>query len=344
MNHFQDIRDTIKDEMIKSYEEKTLIPFVGAGLSKNIDGFPDWNEFVDILQNKLSNEGIINENDFKRFNNPFEKTEFYVREIGKKECGIHDPVLKEDEFDKVYKIGRKRLLEEIVKTLNPKYNSNAKYDKSNWTLHNILTEKFEKIYTTNWDKVLESANFRKKIKKAEIIKYHGDFEKNKKWIVACETDYLKRMSNDSHLDIRFKNDLIRNDFVFFGYSFRDPNIKFNLYQLGEILFTAKNSYNAKMDIHKIYWVTNEIHDIPNLTLLSSMFNNIRVYPLFDDNKETQITNCCQEKGYMERNKDNCLKCSDYNKMIDKNQKCSYQECLGNGTKEEIINLLKSFKR
>jgi hypothetical protein len=354
-NRFDDHnRSSVKEQIIDSYKRDRLIPFVGAGLSKNIDGFPDWDEFIVKLKQDLVNQKIIDADSigFDSLRSPFEKTEFYVREVGWQLCKgeeYKDKVLNAKELDKIYKKGRKELLKKIKEILSPKKNKKAKYNKDKWAIHNLLVQKFsgKKIYTTNWDLVLE--NSRSKCReKVNIVKYHGDYRKSFD-IVACETDYMNRMSKDTHLDIIFKSDLLQNDFIFLGYSFRDPNIKFNLYQLREVINAARISYAAKIDLGKIFWITNEIHDITNLILLSSIFSNIRIYPLIEKLNGDEIKKVCIKKGYDGSFRDEdgiikCCKCAENNSRLDIEKKCVYQNKYNEATREKIIELISELKK
>lgn len=97
------------------------------------------------------------------------------------------------------------------------------------------------IYTTNQDSLIEQC-FVKHGRRASVVvgiddiatllpgdtvvyKYHGDL-KAADSIVFCTEDYATRgPTSDHHLDIRLRSDALAKSLVFFGYSFRDPNVQ-----------------------------------------------------------------------------------------------------------------------
>ena len=96
------------------------------------------------------------------------------------------------------------------------------------------------IYTTNQDNVFElcAKKFGRKYSKivtladlathtpgdSLFIKYHGDFE-NAESIIFTRSSYDERIKDiDNFLNIRMRSDLLAKNFLFIGYSFRDPNI------------------------------------------------------------------------------------------------------------------------
>ncbi|GAI24592.1 unnamed protein product, partial [marine sediment metagenome] len=239
------------EEVKKSYVDMKLIPFIGAGFSENIKGYPNWDEFIKILQVDLN----IDEVHFfkKNFDNDFlEATEYYI--IKKGEYLKHVLREGEDLFDK----GR----EELRKLIEVQFKG-KNYDDDKWVTHKKLIEAkdFGIIFTTNWDDTLEKTcealgksytkivierNLRDYLKMylknhmhKQIIKLHGDYERTDS-IIACETDYYKRITELSALDIKFMNDLLHYDFIFLGYSFRDINIKYIFHQMYTILSRIPN--------------------------------------------------------------------------------------------------------
>ena len=103
------------------------------------------------------------------------------------------------------------------------------------------------IYTTNQDNVMElcMTHYGRRIRpvvtienlveaypdECLYIKFHGDLAVPNSLVFTTE-DYQRRMdSADNFLDIRIRSDLLGKQFLFLGYSFRDPNIR----QLFEVL-------------------------------------------------------------------------------------------------------------
>jgi hypothetical protein len=59
-----------------------------------------------------------------------------------------------------------------------------------------------------------------------LYKFHGDLA-HADSIVFSDEDYARRMAPMDHpLDIRIRSDALARTFVFLGYSFRDPNVRF----------------------------------------------------------------------------------------------------------------------
>lgn len=116
-------------------------------------------------------------------------------------------------------------------------------------VHNYISElNFPIIYTTNYDSNIEKAlrlnnkkvrrilNVKDFIKveddETQVIKLHGDFDDDDS-IVLTETDYFKRLSFDSPLDIRLRSDVLAKPVLFIGYSLTDINIRILLHKLWE---------------------------------------------------------------------------------------------------------------
>jgi hypothetical protein len=66
----------------------------------------------------------------------------------------------------------------------------------------------------------------------QIVKYHGDFDDDASLVLA-ETDYFRRLSFDSPLDIKFRADALGRTLLFIGYSMSDTNIRLLLHRLWE---------------------------------------------------------------------------------------------------------------
>jgi hypothetical protein len=111
--------------------------------------------------------------------------------------------------------------------------------------------KLTKIYTTNWDNLLEKTfdhhkiNYNKLVTIEDfqdsnpsylsIIKFHGDLSSSDESLVFTESSYFERLSFESPLDISLRSDMIGNTLIFLGYSLSDFNIRYMWYKLQILL-------------------------------------------------------------------------------------------------------------
>ncbi|MEW8341491.1 MAG: SIR2 family protein [Candidatus Thiodiazotropha taylori] len=292
---------SILSNIRKSFQRKDrLIPFVGAGFSRNIASYPTWNTFVNDLKNDLRYEpsikfGTTEAQAFDQLPNALEKTEYYVRSFGKVRSNIFDPT-SSDDYEQIYENGRKQLIRKIRNTFDPNRNP---FDPVQWSVHLLLLEKFPKlIYTTNWDDTLERPEIHQNFNKLNprenyafskqgnndgkprVIKYHGDF-KREEFIVACLTDYQARMSQTHCLDIKLKSDILRYDLLLLGYSFSDPNIQLMIHQLSEVVTATNSAVGGRHIDTKIYLVTLEKPEDLRVNLLRDTFLSLEPYHLLD---------------------------------------------------------------
>lgn len=110
----------------------------------------------------------------------------------------------------------------------------------------IIDLQFPIIYTTNYDRWLEIAFYRRgqpfvkianvgdftKIRDGitQIVKLHGDFEDDAS-LVLTETSYFERLAFESPLDIKLRSDSIGKSILFIGYGFSDLNVRYLQYKL-----------------------------------------------------------------------------------------------------------------
>ncbi|KKQ76700.1 MAG: hypothetical protein US99_C0064G0002 [Candidatus Daviesbacteria bacterium GW2011_GWF2_38_6] len=249
----------ILTDIAKLRGNNTLIPFIGAGFSANIDNLPKWKEFVRNLNHYIERDTRININLEVVFNgNWMEATEYFYWVMGKDKQGN---VLVEGK-----KIFQKTLLTEFDTLKYTKVDNDAE-----WKQHILLIDKFKKVYTTNWDRTIENVAFQRgpgyqtyicsineeqmivHKKKSqdyqkfnyliEIYKYHGCY-KEVDSIVASESDYYSRIRvlDKNPLDHALRNDLMRNNFIFIGYDLNDINVTYFLNQVRRLLITNENLY------------------------------------------------------------------------------------------------------
>jgi hypothetical protein len=206
------------DVVAEAIRQRRAILFVGAGVSMGV-GLPSWQTLIDHLLDDLGLEPSVLD-------------------------GMHGghQLLAEHYRLKRGGIGRLRSWLDRNWRIDP-----ARIAASR--VHSLIVElDFPVIYTTNYDRNLESAfeasgtayakiSNAKEIASApagvtHIIKFHGDFDDDAS-LVLTETDFLNRLAFDSPLDIRFRADALGSTILFVGYSMSDPNIRLLLYRIWE---------------------------------------------------------------------------------------------------------------
>ena len=269
MNKYQpsDVLSELKD----LYKKESLIPFIGAGFSIPLD-LPSWADLIGQLGESLG----------------YEKELFL-------ELGSFSQLA---EFVCKYK---KREWNEFLLSVSSGFNSTESEQKrKNSIQHNALGElKFKTIYTTNYDLHIEGA-----IKDAgrtpfsistyedflssrtinydcEVLKFHGTLQMQDT-IILTESQYFERMNLEGAIDQKLRSDILRNSFLFIGYSFSDPNIRYIFYKLHklreQLSKTQEESYS--------YITTFGMNEI-QAKLLKQW--NIKVIELDPINKKQSIT-------------------------------------------------------
>jgi hypothetical protein len=161
---------------------------------------------------------------------------------------------------------------------------------------------FKIIYTTNYDMHIEKAledvgktpnvistyeDFlmsRTKHHDCEILKFHGSLEEQES-IILTENQYFERMELEGALDQRLRADALTNSFLFMGYSFSDPNIRYIFYKLHKLKQQIKSSSSTKDVESYSYIATFGMNDI-HVKLLEQW--DIKVIELDPGDKENSI--------------------------------------------------------
>ncbi len=246
-------------------ETGKLIVFVGAGVSRNVEGLPSWNELVDAMANA----------------------------VGYKKCDACKK--KEDNCEESCKLKNTYSTDEYLKIPQYLYNENRR------KYNNILSKKIKNvkidaplssaifdlnpahIITTNYDNLLESSSneLRSQYKvvvedkdllvsdsNKYIIKMHGDIN-HKDSIVLKEQDYLEFSQRRVLIELFVKALLTNHTILFLGYSLNDYNIKLIISWLnfirqqnnaldGKIIGYICLDEDAISDIQKKYIENNNI--------------------------------------------------------------------------------------
>lgn len=331
---------------LSSKNKNKVIPFIGAGFSKNID-YPDWKDFIkDELNPKLYEICNIKINLDIVFPDPTEAAEFYIWKVGKK----IDP-------RDIFNSGKLNFRDRLVSYFNDFDKaclSAFKKDPGLLKQHISLVQNFTTLYTTNWDIALEltcqekiggytqvySCNGdikkirggTKNINKRVIIKFHGTYgDMSAKSIIGCRTDYYNRIFSECPLDFKFKSDLLYNDFLFIGYSFSDSNIN---YMLDEMRLLTQGAFRTLMKRNpKIFWITTERLNTRQKELYKKWYN---IYPVWilkksqqnqlkqsEKSLKTKCDNCrynIYKCNTIERHEIECYNCVDKRNVEDQKQK------------------------
>lgn len=208
----------MNDELLEAHRNGRLMLFVGAGVSANL-GLPDWSALIGRIAEELDYDPKI----FATYGTPLALAEFYKKKMG----GLG-----------------------ALRSWMDRAWHNADTDITKSEIHRLIVQgNFPKIYTTNYDRWLESAHDAfgvkyDKIKSVadlvrltegcrQIIKLHGDFDLEDS-IVLDETSYFKRLDFDTPLDIKLRADVLGSSVLFIGYSLTDINIRLLFYRLTEM--------------------------------------------------------------------------------------------------------------
>jgi len=246
-----EINNTIK-ELKELRENETLVPFLGAGFSASIPGYPTWDKFVYNLNTVLKKDCSLDIDLASVFNdNWMEATEFFYYQKGK--------INNSDNKD-IYLIGKN----EFVKVITTFFESIKDDNDDSWLQHEIIVEKFNTIFTTNWDSTIEKAAIRKKIGGTRILAdinctkkfyeekfynngsnnlkiyyYHGTYrceDNSINSVVASEKDYYSRLKylGRNPLDKELGTILSKGNLLFIGYSLSDINVAYFLNQINQL--------------------------------------------------------------------------------------------------------------
>jgi SIR2-like domain len=210
------LSSTLTSQLATAIHERRAILFAGAGLSISV-GLPSWRDLIAHMAEELG----LGQDSIPRHSISYHTLAEYYR-ISKGSIG---PL--RSWMDRNWKI--------------------SEHDIRDSRLHKLIIDlDFPIIYTTNYDRNIESAYDARGIKyvkvanardiarinddSTQIIKFHGDFEDDQS-LVITETDYFDRLEFDSPLDIKFRSDALGKTVLFIGYSMTDMNIRLLLHKL-----------------------------------------------------------------------------------------------------------------
>jgi hypothetical protein len=191
---------------------------VGAGVS-TILGLPSWEQLIEEVAKQLGYDPRV----FKLLGTYLSLTEFYELERGS--FGPLRSWMDVNWHQKGVDISKSEVHEAIVKA------------------------RFQKIYTTNFDRWIERAcdhwgiGYRKILTvndlaskengSLEIVKFHGDFDDDKT-LVLTETSYFERLDFEAPIDLMLRTDVLRHPVLFIGYSLSDVNVRYLFHRLSKV--------------------------------------------------------------------------------------------------------------
>ena len=207
---------SLLDQLARAIVDRRALLFAGAGLSMTV-GLPSWSELIERMRGELNLDPDPETNPAASYHTLAEYYRLKQGSIGPLRSWM----------DRTWKV------------------SDEKVRASR--MHELIIElDFPIIYTTNYDRNLESAfevhgkdyvkvaNARDIAKTREgvtqIVKFHGDFDDDQS-LVLTETDYFNRLAFDSPLDVKFQSDALGKTLLFVGYSMTDMNIRLLLHRL-----------------------------------------------------------------------------------------------------------------
>ena len=199
-----------------------LIIFVGAGVSRNVAGMPDWNTLIQQMA------GAIN---YSRCDNCKKKSKGCQDTCKFKDTFSADEYLKVPQY--VYNRNRKLYrqvlrdniqhdlaidapLSNAILDLAPAHIITTNYDK--------LIEICKSIHRDNYEVVIYDKDLLSAEKNKYIIKMHGDID-DLDTIILKEADYLEYTQKHVLIEMFIRSLLTDHTILFLGYSLNDYNVK-----------------------------------------------------------------------------------------------------------------------
>ncbi|WP_051688340.1 SIR2 family protein [Desulfofalx alkaliphila] len=255
----------VLDELAQEIKEKRIIPFVGAGISRNL-GLPGWESLIYKVAEDLDYhpQVLLMHGDFLQI------AEYHILKYGSK--------------NRIAKIIDRNLRD-------------TGYDISSSKAHEYLVKlNFPTIYTTNFDETLEEAFKYHRYpycriatlddilcaqeNVTQIVKFHGSLDHDETLVIS-ESDYHNRLDMNGPIDIKLRSDLLGKTVLFLGYSFRDLNVRYMWSKLFKIMKSSCKAYMVTMKPNPVF---EEIYGKKGM----------RIICLNSDNHETDFVNFMKE--------------------------------------------------
>lgn len=259
----------------RAIREKTLVIFVGAGVSAN-SGVPTWGQLINWMAKELNIDKNIQENEYLKiaqyyFNaNP----RIFLKNVEKCLDGNWEPNV---------------ISEYLFKEFNPQYFVTTNYDD--------ILEKTSNKLSIPCTIIAQDSDIPAIGQNNAIIKMHGDFKH--KNIVLKEDDYLKYSENYRLMEVFIKSLFATNTILFVGFSADDPNVNQIYSWVNNILQqNQREAYLLQIDgvdedyeLKRKYFNKKGIH-ITNYKELSKLIENY----IEEKDLENELKRLKSEKG------------------------------------------------
>lgn len=283
-----DVINVIRDKS----ENGSLVIFVGAGVSMNVEGMPSW---YDLIKEMASTVGY-SRCDYCKHKKPDCESSCSVRYDYDSDEFLKIPqYLFQTNEEKYYKILKEKLcaptidapFSKLIFDLKPKHIVTTNYDH--------LLEQSTHPNREKYEVIIEDRDLCAPKKNNYIIKLHGDID-NLETIVLKEQDYLCFSNTHKWIESFFKIVLASSTILFVGYSLKDKDIVETIYWLNQI-----RSINGVVPGSPIGYAIFDEENVPTLKEVdfekkNISFVNVHDMPLID-NIPNQIKADCGKRLY-----------------------------------------------
>lgn len=235
----------------EAVRERRIIPFIGAGFSKNIDSsLPNWSEVIHRAAELLDYDPPI----LTAQGDQYQIAEYL--QIKKQLGGLYNVLAKEFERDDLDVAKSKPHL--LLPYLDVPFIFTTNWDA--WIEKGFEHEGISYAKIITHDDFVSPRTYRpkpgkpggspksplypkgkfgairQKFKDTTIVKYHGDFSDHQS-IVFQESHYYDRLDFEHPLDIKLRSEIIGRSVLFMGYSFSDTNVRYIWHKLKKLVKT-----------------------------------------------------------------------------------------------------------
>ena len=250
-------------------EQNKLVVFVGAGVSCNVKGMPDWKTLIGNMAKTIDYSrctSCVHKDDFCeatcRFKNDYSTDELLKipQYVFNKDKALYNKIVEES-------ISKHDIcdapLSSAIFDINPVHIITTNYDNLLESSKNIFRGQYQVVVT---DKDLLNSE-----KNKYIIKMHGDLNLPES-IVLKEQDYLDYSQNHILLELFIKSLLTDHIVLFLGYSLNDYNIKLIISWLNYM----RSQNNALDESRKVGYIVLDQEEIDSFQESYFGCNNIGV--------------------------------------------------------------------